>query len=122
MASQTYKQISVLSASTFAFTICFAVWVMFSIIGIPIKETLGLNETEFGLLAATPVLTGSLIRLPLGMLTDKYGGRPVRQAQIKCDACAHYMRHCSDLMRLSLSHGIRSNAYRSLAVVFVKGV
>ena len=77
MASQTYKQISVLSASTFAFTICFAVWVMFSIIGIPIKETLGLNETEFGLLAATPVLTGSLIRLPLGMLTDKYGGRPV---------------------------------------------
>lgn len=76
MASQTYKQISVLSASTFAFTICFAVWVMFSIIGIPIKETLGLNETEFGLLAATPVLTGSLIRLPLGMLTDKYGGRP----------------------------------------------
>jgi len=66
MASQTYKQISVLSASTFAFTICFAIWVMFSIIGIPIKETLGLNETEFGLLAATPVLTGSLIRLPLG--------------------------------------------------------
>jgi len=62
---------------TLAFTSCFAVWVMFSIIGIPIKTNLGLNETQFGLLAATPILTGSLIRLPLGMLTDKVGGRIV---------------------------------------------
>ena len=71
------KQISVLAASTTAFTICFAVWVMFSIIGIPVKETLGLTETQFGLLAAIPILTGSLIRLPLGMWTDKFGGRIV---------------------------------------------
>jgi len=77
MATQTQKQISVLTMSTLAFTTCFAVWVMFSIIGIPIKTTLGLNETQFGLLAATPILTGSLIRLPLGMLTDKVGGRIV---------------------------------------------
>jgi len=77
MATQTQKQISVLSMSTLAFTVCFAVWVMFSIIGIPIKANLGLNETQFGLLAATPILTGSLFRLPLGMLTDKIGGRIV---------------------------------------------
>ncbi|MBT9567548.1 MAG: NarK/NasA family nitrate transporter [Thiobacillus sp.] len=77
MATQTQKQVSVLSLSTLAFTVCFAVWVMFSIIGIPIKANLGLNETEFGLLAATPILTGSLFRLPLGMLTDKVGGRIV---------------------------------------------
>jgi NNP family nitrate/nitrite transporter-like MFS transporter len=75
--SQTYKQISVLASSTFAFTICFAVWVMFSIIGIPIRDTLNLNETQFGLLAATPILTGSLIRLPVGMWADRYGGRIV---------------------------------------------
>ena len=77
MATQTQQQISVLSMSTLAFTVCFAVWVMFSIIGIPIKTNLGLNETQFGLLAATPILTGSLLRLPLGMLTDKVGGRIV---------------------------------------------
>lgn len=71
------KQISVVSSSTFAFTVCFAVWMMFAVIGIPIKKTLGLNETEFGLLTATPVLTGSLIRLPLGMWTDRFGGRIV---------------------------------------------
>ena len=50
---------------------------MFAVIGIPIKQKLGLNETEFGLLAAMPVLTGSLIRLPLGMWTDRFGGRIV---------------------------------------------
>jgi NNP family nitrate/nitrite transporter-like MFS transporter len=63
--------------STLAFTVCFAVWMMFAVIGVPIKNNLGLNETEFGILIATPVLTGSLIRLPLGMWTDKYGGRIV---------------------------------------------
>ncbi len=70
-------QISVLSASTFAFTICFAIWVMFGVIGNPIAEELGLNETQFGVLTAIPILTGSLARLPLGMLTDRFGGRPV---------------------------------------------
>lgn len=77
MATQLHKQISVLSMSTLSFTVCFAVWVMFSIIGIPIKTGLQLSDTEFGLLAATPILTGSLIRLPLGMWTDTYGGRIV---------------------------------------------
>ncbi len=68
---------SVLIVSTLAFTVCFMVWMMFGVIGIPIKKMLGLNATEFGLLMATPVLTGSLIRVPLGIWTDKYGGRIV---------------------------------------------
>jgi hypothetical protein len=49
--------------STMAFTVCFMVWMMFGVIGIPIKKMLDLNATEFGLLTATPVLTGSLSRL-----------------------------------------------------------
>ena len=77
MPSLRTKQLSVLTMNTTGFTACFAVWVMFSIIGIPIKDTLQLSDTEFGLLAATPILTGSLLRLPLGMLTDRFGGRPV---------------------------------------------
>lgn len=63
--------------STFAFTVCFAVWTIFSIIGIQIKQELGLNDTQFGLLVATPILTGSLIRLFLGIWTDQFGGRIV---------------------------------------------
>ena len=68
---------SVLIVSTLAFTVCFMVWMMFGVIGIPIKKTLGLNATEFGLLTAMPVLSGSLIRVPLGIWTDRYGGRVV---------------------------------------------
>ncbi|HEX2829186.1 MAG TPA: nitrate/nitrite transporter [Burkholderiales bacterium] len=77
MTSYGSRQWSVLSASTLAFTICFAVWMMFAVIGIPIKKALDLSETRFGLLVAMPVLTGSLIRLPLGMWTDRFGGRVV---------------------------------------------
>ncbi|TXG00856.1 MFS transporter [Massilia arenae] len=71
------RPLAVLVSSTFAFTICFAIWMMFAVLGIPIKTQLGLNETEFGLLVATPVLTGSLIRVPLGIWTDRHGGRIV---------------------------------------------
>ncbi|MFY9137772.1 MFS transporter [Zwartia sp.] len=67
----------VLTSSTLAFTICFAVWMMFAVIGIPIKKQLDLSETQFGLLAAMPVLTGSLVRVPLGLWTDRFGGRIV---------------------------------------------
>jgi MFS transporter, NNP family, nitrate/nitrite transporter len=77
MQARDNKKWSVLAGSTLAFTVCFAIWMMFAVIGIPIKKALALNETQFGLLAAMPVLTGSLIRLPLGMWTDRYGGRPV---------------------------------------------
>ena len=63
--------------STIAFTVCFAVWTIFAIIGIQIKTDLGLTDTEFGLLVGTPILTGSLIRLLLGIWTDQYGGRIV---------------------------------------------
>jgi MFS transporter, NNP family, nitrate/nitrite transporter len=77
MATQQYKAWSVVTASTIAFTVCFMIWMMFAVIGIPIKKMLDLTETQFGLLIAMPVLTGSLIRLPLGMWTDKFGGRIV---------------------------------------------
>ena len=76
-ASLRARQWSVVIMSTLAFTVCFAIWMMFAVIGIPIKKMLDLNATQFGLLTATPVLTGSLIRVPLGMWTDKYGGRIV---------------------------------------------
>jgi len=75
---------SVLIVSTLAFTVCFMVWLMFGVIGVPIRKTLNLNSTEFGILTATPVLTGSLIRVPLGMWTDKYGGRIVMTLLMAC--------------------------------------
>jgi NNP family nitrate/nitrite transporter-like MFS transporter len=84
------KRYSVLTMNTLAFTVNFAIWTMFSIIGIRIKGELGLNETEFGLLVATPILTGSLVRLPLGVLTDRYGGRIVYLVQMLLVAIPTY--------------------------------
>lgn len=63
--------------STIAFTVCFAVWTIFAIIGVRIQQDLGLNETQFGLLIGTPILTGSLSRVFLGIWADQYGGRIV---------------------------------------------
>ena len=71
------RKYSVLASSTLAFTVCFMVWMMFGVIGIPIKKMLSLNATEFGLLTAMPVLTGSLSRIFLGAWTDRFGGRIV---------------------------------------------
>ncbi|HTN33395.1 MAG TPA: nitrate/nitrite transporter [Marinobacter sp.] len=69
------EQYRALGLSTFAFTLCFAVWTIFSIIGIRISAELGLSDTQLGLLMATPILTGSISRLFLGIWTDRYGGR-----------------------------------------------
>lgn len=77
--------------STIAFTVCFAVWTIFSIIGIRIKQELGLNETEFGLLVGTPILTGSLVRMVLGVWTDRYGGRLVYTATMLAAAVATFL-------------------------------
>jgi MFS transporter, NNP family, nitrate/nitrite transporter len=82
---------SVLAVSTLAFTTCFMVWMMFGVIGIPIKKTLGLNATEFGLLTAMPVLTGSLIRVPLGIWTDRFGGRIVMAVLMAITVPAIYL-------------------------------
>lgn len=90
MASHRFKQNSVLTMNTVAFACNFAVWTMFSIIGIKIKQELGLNDTEFGILVATPILTGSLTRLPLGLLSDRFGGRIVFFIQMLCVAVPTY--------------------------------
>ena len=71
------QQHRALGMSTVAFTVCFAVWTIFSIIGVRIKEELGLSDTEFGLLVGMPILTGSLSRIFLGIWTDQYGGRRI---------------------------------------------
>jgi NNP family nitrate/nitrite transporter-like MFS transporter len=65
----------VLVLSTTAFTMLFAVWLMFGVLGVPIKKELHLTQVQFSWLAAVAVLSGSLFRLPFGLLTDRVGGR-----------------------------------------------
>lgn len=74
--SKSQQRFALFSTTT-AFTICFAVWTIFAIIGVQIKKDFGLTETQFSLLIGTPILTGSLIRLFMGIWADQYGGRPI---------------------------------------------
>jgi len=80
-----------LTMSTVAFTVCFAVWTIFSIIGIRIRQDLGLSDTQFGLLIGTPILTGSLIRVALGVWADVYGGRVVFTLTMLAAALATFL-------------------------------
>ncbi len=67
----------VLVLSTTAFTLLFAVWLMLGVLGVPIRDELGLTPIELTWLTSIAVLSGSLVRLPFGMLTDRIGGRKV---------------------------------------------
>lgn len=96
------QQRQALGMSTLAFTVCFAVWTIFSIIGVRIKQELGLSETEFGLLVATPVLTGSISRIFLGVLTEQYGGRIMFPIQMVTTAVAAFLLSMADSYALFL--------------------
>ncbi|MGB6176400.1 MAG: nitrate/nitrite transporter [Methylocella sp.] len=105
----------ILCMSTLAFAACFAVWTIFSIIGIAIKGELGLNETGFGLLIATPILTGSLFRMPLGIWSDRHGGRLVFVTAMLASAIAAFslpLAHTYPLMLLAgLGLGLAGSSF-----------
>jgi NNP family nitrate/nitrite transporter-like MFS transporter len=85
-----------LGLSTTAFTVCFAVWTIFAIIGIEIKAELGLSDTQFGLLVGTPILTGSLVRVFLGIWADQYGGRLVFPLTMLASAASTFLLSYAD--------------------------
>ena len=94
LRDQTAKQSgsdAALWLSTLSFTACFAVWTIFSIIGVQIEQDLQLSETQFGLLIGTPILTGSLIRLVLGVWTEQYGGRLMNVVVMLAAAAATFL-------------------------------
>lgn len=77
MTDQATGSGRVLVMSTIGFTVMFAVWLMFGILGVPIQSELGLSDVQLSWLIAVAVLNGSMWRLPAGMVTDRIGGRKV---------------------------------------------
>lgn len=108
--------------SLLAFTVCFAVWTLFGIIGVRIQRDLGLNQTEFGLLVATPVLTGSLSRPFLGIAADRYGGRGVFALTMLASAAAAFALPYADgypmLLGLGLGLGLAGGSF-AIGVAYV---
>ncbi len=67
----------VLAVSTVSFTVMFAVWLMFGILGKPIAAEMKLTDVQLSWILAAATLNGSMWRLPAGILTDRIGGRKV---------------------------------------------
>jgi NNP family nitrate/nitrite transporter-like MFS transporter len=70
--------------ATGAFAICFAVFGSVSAMMPILKKNLGLDAVQVSIALAIPVLLGSLGRIPLGMLTDRYGGRLIFSIVMAC--------------------------------------
>jgi MFS transporter, NNP family, nitrate/nitrite transporter len=66
-----------LALATIAFGLCFAVWGLVAPLAPEFRDLYGLSATQSGVLVAVPVLLGAVARVPLGLLTDRFGGRIV---------------------------------------------
>lgn len=111
-----------LTISTIAFGICFAVWLLYSILGIRIQKELGLSDTAFGLLVATPILTGSLIRPLLGIWSEMFGGRRVFASLMVIAAASTYALRFADsypmFIIIGLCLGLAGGSF-AVGVVYV---
>jgi NNP family nitrate/nitrite transporter-like MFS transporter len=101
--------------STTSFTVMFAVWLMFGILGIPIRKEFGLSDVELSWLSAVAVLNGSLWRLPAGVVTDRIGGRKVFAGMLAFTAVPAYLVSQAEsyglLLALAFLVGFAGNSF-----------
>ena len=105
----------VLTLSSICFTVMFAVWLMFGILGVPIQQELGISDVELSWITAVAVLNGSMWRLPAGMLTDRIGGRKMTIALLALTAIPAYLvstaRSYGTLLVLAFLVGFAGNLF-----------
>lgn len=105
----------VLLLSTTAFTLLFAVWLMLGVLAVPIKKELGLNAVQFTWLTAIAVLSGSLFRLPFGVLADRLGGKRLMVGLLLWTAVPCFLMSrvhgFGEAITLALLFGIAGNSF-----------
>jgi NNP family nitrate/nitrite transporter-like MFS transporter len=105
----------VLTLSTVSFTLLFAVWLMFGVLGVPIRKELGLDTVQFSWLGAIAVLSGSIWRLPLGIWTDRVGGRRLLALLLLVTAVptflVAYATSFTELLVCAFFFGIAGNSF-----------
>src|SRR3954471_14389382 len=77
-----------LALATGAFAVCFAIFGSVSAMMPLLKKQMSLSPTQAFIAISLPVLLGSLGRIPLGILTDRIGGKAVFIAVMACAALA----------------------------------
>jgi NNP family nitrate/nitrite transporter-like MFS transporter len=105
----------VLVLSTVAFTLLFAVWLMLGVLGVAIKAELKLTPVQFAWLAAVAILSGSIFRLPIGIVTDRLGGRVVMTALLLFSAVPCFLvslvHSYQGLIICALLYGLAGNSF-----------
>jgi NNP family nitrate/nitrite transporter-like MFS transporter len=107
----------VLGLNTLAFTVCFACWMLNGVLVTYLvdNQVFDWTASQMGVLIGIPVLTGSITRLPLGMLTDKFGGRPVYTLLMLAAAIPMYFLgradSYGDFMLGSLGFGLTGGSF-----------
>ncbi len=83
----------ILAVNTIAFTVCFAAWMLYGVLVTFLVNSGAYHwgPKEIGWLIGIPVLTGSVFRLPLGIATDKWGGRIVHGLLLVCCAVPMFL-------------------------------
>ena len=113
--SDSRQSNTVLTLSTIAFTLMFAVWLMFGVLGVKIREEFKLDEVQFGWLTAIAVLNGSIWRLLFGLWTDRFGGRLVMTLLVAATAIPAFMvshsKSFAELMIYAFLVGMAGNAF-----------
>ena len=113
--TNTKESARVLTLSTTAFTLLFAVWLMFGVIGISIQKELGLTDIQFFWLGATAILSGSIWRLAFGIFTDWWGGKKVFTALLLFTAIPTYLisqaTTFNEMMWCSAFLGLAGNSF-----------
>lgn len=77
MVENTKMSNRILLLATFGMALSFMIWTVLSPIANEIEKMYNLSATETSILVAVPVILGSIMRIPLGILTERYGGRKV---------------------------------------------
>lgn len=115
-------QAAVLGLSTTGFTLLFAVWLMFGVLGIPIRDEFGLTDVQLSWIAAVAILNGAIWRLPAGMLADRIGGKRIFVAMLLLTAIPSYLvsqaTSYSSLLVLAFLVGFAGNAF-SVGIAWV---
>lgn len=66
-----------LALATLSFALCFSVWGLVAPLAPQFQKLYELSSTQISVVIATPVLLGALFRIPMGLITDRFGGRAV---------------------------------------------
>lgn len=105
----------VLALASIAFTLMFAAWMMFGVLGISIQEEFALTDVQLALISSVAIFNGSLWRLPLGILADRIGGRIVMTVLLVLSALFSFLvagaASYSMLLVLAFAVGLAGNSF-----------